>query len=78
MYKKGDRVSWSYKHWLNSRSSTMITKHGVFIRKINRKQTYLKHGIIERKMGLVLFDGNKHPSRVPLISLFNEPETLEG
>jgi len=61
------RVKWSYRHSLNSTSSTRITKTGTYYGKV--KHTYkhwLKPGA--RQMAVVQFDGNKWSSHVP----FNE------
>lgn len=64
-FKAGDRISWTYRHYTNSRSSFLTSKHGDYIGKV-------KHTVIHwRKMDatqmcFVQFDGNKRPSCVPV------------
>lgn len=55
---KGSKIKWTYKHWLNSKSSTLITKNGILIE------------YISEKLAKVLFNGNKHPSSVLVAELF--------
>ncbi|MES0445044.1 MAG: hypothetical protein ABUJ92_00725 [Desulfobacterales bacterium] len=64
--KSGDRVSWMYRHHLNSRSSTAKTKHGDYYGKI--KHTYRYDG---PQLAVVKFDGNKRASRVPFEELIH-------
>lgn len=47
------RVEWTYRHWLNSKSFTYVTKQGTFLRN-SKKAGY----------AVVLFDGNKTKSQV--------------
>lgn len=54
------RVSWTYDHSLNGRSSVSVTKQGEFRRICWRKG---------RKCAQVRFDGNKTDSFVPLEEL---------
>lgn len=67
-YGAGERVSYTYKHWLNGTSYTLVTKHGYFER-------YIPHGAKHwqregaRQECFVLFDGNKKPSRVEVRQL---------
>lgn len=57
-FKKGDRVQWTYKHWLNSKQFTYITKVGTVIEMTSfKKKRFVSGGGVK-----VLFDGNKHPS----------------
>lgn len=60
-------VQWKYKHWLNSTSFTWIYKKGKIIRQIRDK------GGLQRPTGyyLVLFEGNKYPSKVHETKLKN-------
>jgi hypothetical protein len=62
--KYGDRVSWTYARYLNSVSSTQITKYGTF-------QSLIKHTCRwkGKQLAMVLFDGNKRESKVPLNQL---------
>lgn len=53
--KENDRILWTYTHWLNSRSSTRITKHGIFLRLLSGK-THKKYG---DNYAVVHFDNNK-------------------
>lgn len=64
-----DRVIWCYKHHLNAKSVTLIIKHGRFLRQIAHRRPYYGG-----PMAWVWFDGNKHPSRVPLWELEKEKE----
>ena len=70
-FKSGDRIIWTYRHSLNSKSKTYITKHGRYLGK--RHHTYRFKG--DCQMAWVHFDGNKHKSCVPLYQLEIE---LEG
>lgn len=62
--KGGCRITWAYTHFLNSISSVVRVKHGVYYGKI-------KHTILHwRKpnsvqMVCVQFDGNKRASVIP-------------
>ena len=62
--KYGDRVVWTYEHHLNSRSSTFITKVGVF-------EGLIKHTVKHKgeQLALVTFDGNKGQSKIPFEQL---------
>ena len=64
--REDQRVRWTYTHHMG-RSHTPITKRGVFIRLIDHP---LGRGYRGKQMALVLFDGNKNPSRIPLMELF--------
>jgi len=55
----GDTVYYKYEHFLNSVSSTWITKKGNFIRLIKRRSKDAE------KLAFVHFHGNKNPSRIP-------------
>ena len=58
-----ERVLYTYEHSLNGRSKTLITKHGVFVRKVKHPRKYWT--IYHRKqMAIVMFTGNKSESRV--------------
>lgn len=67
--KKGDRVIWCYLHHLNSKSTTLVNKHGTYIAK--KKHTARYTGL---QMAYVHFDGNKRYSSVPLCELELEKE----
>ncbi len=58
----GDRIKWSYRHFLNRKSSFVRTKYGVYIRLV-------KHPTPPDarwpQCAVVRFDGNKRVSRVP-------------
>jgi hypothetical protein len=58
----GDRVSWTYIHHLNSKSSTIITKHGTLIRFSCAIKNFR---YVAGTIAIVHFDNNKHPSKVP-------------
>lgn len=62
----GDRVTWTYKHSLNRKSKTYITKIGVIVGFTGaiKKQRYVSGSV-----AIVLFDGNKHTSKVLLKEL---------
>ena len=61
------RVQWKYKHWLNSTSFTWVYKTGTVQRQIRER------GGLQRptKYYLILFDGNKYPSKVHEKQLVN-------
>lgn len=63
--ERGDRVEWTYKHWLNSKSFVHITKEGIFIDRVKHKKRYLAEWNIHPK-ARVKFDDNKNTSTVPL------------
>jgi len=71
--KKGQRVTWSYKHWLNSKSFTVITKTGTFLREGSSQRKVDVMSWPER-FAIVHFDGNKNSSRVKL----NEIKPIVG
>jgi len=58
LFKIGDRASWTYRHYLNHKSSTLITKRGTILR-------FTKN----RTIAVIKFDKNKYPSRVLLDEL---------
>ena len=60
-FREGDKIKWTYKHYLNSKSYTLITKVGKYIRKI---ATPICNQDDKYEYCLVHFEGNKHPSRV--------------
>lgn len=62
--KEGDRVSWSYIHSLNSKSSTIRKKEGVFIRPVRSEKIDGGSRTTSYEYSLVHFEGNKRPSRV--------------
>ena len=68
--KKGSRVTWCYRHHLNSTSTTLIVKHGTYIAKI--RHTYRYNG---PQLAAVQFDDNKRLSKVPFYELELEKET---
>lgn len=65
-FKKGDRVVWTYRHWLNSKSSTLLQKDGTFIETTGKKKN---KRYVSGTHAKVHFDGNKHPSVVPIKEL---------
>lgn len=65
-FKKGERVKWTYKHWLNSNQFTYITKVGTVINMTGiQKKRYISGAGVN-----VLFDGNKHPCIKPVKDVF--------
>jgi len=70
-FKKGDKIKWVYYHWLNSKSYTIKTKFGIFIRESFRHR-YDGGMAWPEKIAIVQFDGNKSISRV----LLNEIEKV--
>ena len=59
----GSRVRWTYKHHLNSKSYTYLTKDGTLL-------SYKKSNIsFSYDMAIVKFDGNKTKSKVRLDEL---------
>lgn len=61
----GSRVSWTYEHHLNSKSSTWITKRGTVLEFVGEKKKRYVSGVFAK----VHFDGNKHPSKVRVSEL---------
>ena len=60
----GDKVKWSYLHWLNSKSNVTRTKTGVYLREI---ATMRIEGGMRNSTPThcyVHFEGNKNPSKV--------------
>lgn len=58
-----ERILYTYEHSLNGKSKTLITKHGVFVKKVKHPRKYWT--IIHRKqMAVVKFIGNNNESRV--------------
>lgn len=72
--KAGDRIQWTYRHHLNSRSSVMITKSGVF-KEVSGKLKNKRY--VSGSVAVVHFDGNKHPSRVPYSEISRETKTTK-
>ncbi len=64
--KQGDKVEWTYKHHLNSRSYTLITKTGILI-EITGKIKNTKY--VSGTHAKVKFNGNKGVSVVPIKDL---------
>jgi len=67
LLEPGDIVYWQYTHHLNSKSSFVNTKKGVFIRNIKHP---VKSDTWWNPMCLVQFAGNKNASRVQRDELF--------
>ena len=63
-FKIDDRVEYTYEHFLNSKSSTYITKTGTFEGTIKHTKRYSGH-----QLACVQFDGNKRQSKVYLYKL---------
>ena len=69
-FNKGDRVTWTYKHTLNRKSSTYITKEGTFITRCKPNANKgLANMMWNTDFAIVHFDGNKNPSKVLIIEL---------
>ena len=66
IFRKDDCVLWTYKHYLNSKAYTLITKKGKFIRRIKSKRVDGGASWDEYEYCLVHFRGNKNPSRVKI------------
>lgn len=64
--KEGSRVRWTYKHSLNRKSFTYVTKEGVLLEITGavKNERY-----VSGTHAKVHFDGNKHPSKVLLKEL---------
>jgi len=60
----GERIKWTYKHFVNAKSSTLRTKRGSFEGLVRHTKTY--NGL---QMAIVRFDGNKRQSNVPMSEL---------
>ena len=68
----GDKVKWSYTHHLNSKSSIVRVKKGVFISFIRSEEVCGGSRITTSHYGKVHFDGNKNPSRVLVADLVKD------
>lgn len=66
--RRGDKITWTYEHSLNSRSKTLITKTGLFRSKCRHTAIHWRKSYAVQ-MAWVDFDGNKNRSRVPLDEL---------
>ena len=62
-FGKGDKIIYQYTHHLNSRSTTKITKNGVFIRVVKLKRNSVYDWEPNRKV-VVKLEGNKKESTV--------------
>jgi len=65
-FKEGVRVSWTYKHFINRKSFTYITKTGTIL-EIAGKVKNVRY--VSGTHAKVQFDGNKYPSIVPIKEL---------
>lgn len=68
VFKNGDIVLWTYKHFMNRKQFTYITKRGTFIRHVKYKKKHLADWAIHRRC-IVKFDGNKTFSNVDVDQL---------
>jgi hypothetical protein len=59
------RVSWAYMHGLNSSTKIKRIKHGTLVRFVEHSKKHWK-GPWCKQMAVVLFDGNKRSSTVPV------------
>jgi hypothetical protein len=64
--KSGATVEWTYKHHLNRKSFTYITKTGI-VQEITGKVKSVRY--VSGSHAKVLFKGNKHASIVPIKEL---------
>jgi hypothetical protein len=64
------QVKWTYRHSLNSRSKTRITKHGEYYGLVRHTARYRGS-----QLAVVKFDGNKRTSRVPFDDLIFQDDT---
>ena len=67
--EKGDKVMWAYRHHYNSKSSSMITKKGVYVRPIVTKKSDGGMRSTTTHYAMVKFNGNKYASRVLISEL---------
>ena len=74
----GDKIKWSYKHNLNSKSAIIITKTGRFIRYIT--STYKDGGFRGDRIifCLVQLSCNKNPSKIKISKLEWDKNTNNG
>ncbi|MGR3292528.1 MAG: hypothetical protein ACUZ9M_00770 [Candidatus Scalindua sp.] len=64
------RISWTYTHNLNSRSSVRRTKHGEYYGRVRHTVRYYGP-----QLAVVQFDGNKRTSKIPFDELIFVGET---
>lgn len=62
---EGERIVWTYNHWISNRSCIKKTKQGTVVRYVKS----LKKHIITNQMVIVQFDGNTKPSKVSEVQL---------
>jgi hypothetical protein len=80
---KGDVVKYIYRHWLNSKQSTLIAKYGVYLREVdarksNRAKRIPQYNSETSPYSIVHFKGNKTPSKVltKKLSIIDNPGFL--
>jgi len=66
--KLGDSVEWTYKHWLNSKQFTFVTKSAIFIRYVRPIKKFTADWNATKK-AVIKVDGNKNNSTVSVNEL---------
>jgi hypothetical protein len=61
--KYGDPVEWTYKHWLNSKQFTFVTKAATFIRYVRPLKKFTADWSATKKAVIKVY-GNKNNSTV--------------
>ncbi|MCK4817434.1 hypothetical protein KA005_16810 [bacterium] len=64
LFKPGDKIHWTYRHALNSKSSTLITKYGLFLRYVTSNYKDGGSRGTHTIFCYVQFEGNKNPSKI--------------
>lgn len=65
-FKPGDRIIYTYRHWLNSKSSTLIRRNGAFVRYVkSRKDGKIRECVVQ-------IDTNKYTSTVSIYAIRTE------
>lgn len=67
--KPGDNVKWTYKHYLNSKSFTYITKKGIVV-DVTGAVKNVRY--VSGSVAIVQFEGNKTKSKVPVDELVKQ------
>ena len=67
-FRPGEIVAWQYEHCMG-KNYTTITKFGKYIGRIRHTKKHTGD-----RLAVVHFEGNKHPSRVPLDDLYKTRE----
>ena len=69
LFEPGDKIQWTYRHMLNRKSSTLITKYGLFIKYITSNYKDGGSRGTHTVFCYVHFKGNKNKSKIKISEL---------